>query len=201
MKYKGYEITTASQRGGKAGRGRNKTTTLQVREPASGGYLLKKQIRYRVGDAHGYGGALHKAKLWVDARCAEKDHINSKRVRVTVEVDQSFLRLLQANIELTRNVRGWLHRDEDAGDITASQVLGLLVYMEARGGFPEQIGASTPFMWRPNIDVIHDERRVYAGRKLLSGPRFHGETQHCEKHKCDFETAKCPICASPPTGG
>lgn len=171
MKYKGYDIVTANQRGGKAGRGHNKTTTLQVREPTSGdGYLLKKQIRYRVGDGHGYGGALHKAKLWVDAQHTEKERINSKKVRLTVEVDQQFIRLLRANIEMTKNVRGWLLNNEEAGDITPSQVLGLLVYMEARGGTEAQIGASTPFMWRSNIDVIHTERRVYENGKMISGP-------------------------------
>lgn len=124
-----------------------------------------------------------------------------KRVRITLEVDQQFLRLLRANIEMTRPVRGWLLNNDDAGDIPPSAVLGLLVYMEARGGTEEQIHASTPPMWRSNVEVIHDERRVYTGHKLMAGPRFHGETQYCEKHQCDFETAKCPACEFPPKGG
>lgn len=101
MQYKDYEISTSNQRGGKAGRGHNKTSTVQVRKPIPNGYLLEKAYRYRVGDAHGYSNALHKAKLWVDAKVTEKDNINSKRVRVTVEVDQQFIRLLGANIEFT----------------------------------------------------------------------------------------------------
>lgn len=121
---------------------------------------------------------------------------DDKKVRVTIEVDQQFLRLLRANIEMNKAVRGWLFNNEDAADITPPQVLGLLVYMEARGGTEEQIHASTPLMWRHNIEMIHSERRVYQDGKLLSGPRYHGETQHCEKHKVDFETQRCPICAS-----
>lgn len=93
-----------------------------------------------------------------------------KKVRVTIEVDSQFLRLLRANIEMSRPLRGWLFNNDDAGDITPPQVLGLLVYMEARGGTVEQIAASTPFMWRPNVEVIHDERRVYQGGKQISGP-------------------------------
>lgn len=168
MNYKGYEICTANQRGGKAGRGRNKTTTLQVHEPSSGGSLVKKQFRYTVGNEHSYGGALHKAKLWVD----EQSSIQSKRVRVTIEVDQQFLRILRANIEMTKTTRGWLLNNDDAGQLTPSQVLGLLVYMEARGGTEAQINASTPFEWRPNIDIIHNERRVYQDGKLISGPNI-----------------------------
>jgi hypothetical protein len=94
----------------------------------------------------------------------------NKRVRVTIEVDSQFIRLLEANINMTAAVRGWLLNNEDAGDITPCQVLGLLIYMEARGGFPERIHLSTPFMWRPNIDIIHDERRVYEEGKQISGP-------------------------------
>lgn len=93
-----------------------------------------------------------------------------KKVRVTIEVDSQFLRLLRANIEMNAATRGWLMGTDEAGDITPPQVLGLLVYMEGRGGTPEQIGMATPFMWRPNIDVIHDERRVYQNGKQLSGP-------------------------------
>lgn len=91
----------------------------------------------------------------------------SKRVRVTVEIDAQFIKLLEANIHLNRQTRGWLLGNDDAGDITPSQVLGLLVYIEARGGTEEKVHAATPFMWRPNIEIIHDERRVYEGGKMI----------------------------------
>ena len=42
--------------------------------------------------------------------------------------------------------------------------------MEARGGTVEQIAASTPSMWQPNVAVIHDERRVYQDDKQIAGP-------------------------------
>ena len=96
----------------------------------------------------------------------------NKKVRITLEVDSQFLRLLHCNIEMSRPVRGWLHGTDEAGEITPCQVLGLLVYMEGRGGTPEQIATATPFMWRPNVDVIHTERRVYQGDKQLSGPEL-----------------------------
>lgn len=166
MNYKNYEIVNAKPTGGKAGKGRNKTTTLQVFE----GDLLKQQFRYPVDSEHGYSNALRKAKLWVDAQLAEKERINSKRVRITLEVDQQFIRLLKAKIELTAHMRGWLHNNDEAGELDPSQVLGLLVYMEARGATEAQIAASTPFMWRPNIDLIHAERRVYENGKQIAGP-------------------------------
>lgn len=94
----------------------------------------------------------------------------TKRVRLTIEVDEQFIRLLNANIQLTAAARGWLLDTDEASHITPPQVLGLLVLMEARGGHPEEIAAKTPFMWRPNIDVIHEERRVYSGNTQISGP-------------------------------
>lgn len=82
---------------------------------------------------------------------------------------------------MSASTRGWLLGTDEAGDLTPPQVLGLLVYMEGRGGTPEQIATATPFMWRPNIDVIHDERRVYQKGKLLSGPDFEGMKDELER--------------------
>jgi len=173
MNYKGYDIKPANTRGGKAGHGKNKTTTLQVREPSPGGFLLKKQIRYTTDKAK----AIQKAKDFIDT--LEAALLRSKRVRVTLEIDQQFIKLLRANIEMTKAVRGWLFNDEDAGDITPSQVLGLLVYMEGRGGTEAQISASTPFMWRSNVDVIHSERRVYSEGKQIAGPVAEPKKRWC----------------------
>lgn len=47
--HKGFQIATASSTGGKAGRGHNKTSTVQVRWPQNGGYTIEKQIRFKVG--------------------------------------------------------------------------------------------------------------------------------------------------------
>lgn len=66
MTYKGYEIAD-SRGGGKAGKGCNKTATVQVREPFnSTHYLLKKQIRYKVGDPTSRFRAIQKAREFID---------------------------------------------------------------------------------------------------------------------------------------
>ncbi len=78
MKYKGFDVVLANPRGGKAGRGRNKTTTLQVREPfnSQGDYLLKKQIRFNVGTEEetklAMRAAIKKATEFIDELVATK---------------------------------------------------------------------------------------------------------------------------------
>ncbi len=66
MDYKGYVIRQADSAGGKAGRGHNKTSTIQVREPMPDGYLLKKSFRWRVADRNSLNKAIEKAKKYVD---------------------------------------------------------------------------------------------------------------------------------------
>lgn len=66
MKYKGYDIVPSSG-GGKAGNGYNKTGTIQVRERFnSDSYLLKKQIRYKIGDPTSKFQAIQKARAFID---------------------------------------------------------------------------------------------------------------------------------------
>lgn len=82
-----------------------------------------------------------------------------KRVRVTVEVDNSFLRLLSAQIQLD----GRLHRHvtgEPEGQLTARDVLAILICAEARGAHEVEVDAIVPYEWRPHVDIIHEERRV-----------------------------------------
>jgi hypothetical protein len=68
MRYHGYEIAASGRRGGKAGRGKNISATIQVREPLSspGACLLKKQFRYTVADSRSRKQAIVKALAWVD---------------------------------------------------------------------------------------------------------------------------------------
>lgn len=70
MKYKGYEIKCANPSGGKAGRGCNKTTTIQVLEPfGEDGYLLKKSFSFSTQDRMAEQlkiVAMSKAKKFVD---------------------------------------------------------------------------------------------------------------------------------------
>ncbi len=64
--YKGFLIKTAKPTGGKAGKGRNKTTTLMVIDPVEG--LLLKLFRYSVGDLQSFYSARLKAYSWVEQR-------------------------------------------------------------------------------------------------------------------------------------
>lgn len=67
MQYRGYTIAESRPTGGKAGKGHNKTATIQVREPAGdSGYLLKKQFRFPVDDDFKCKMAYQKAKAFVD---------------------------------------------------------------------------------------------------------------------------------------
>jgi len=67
MKYGGYTIVPANARGGRAGRGHNATSTIQVREDVNDtSYLLKAQFRYTVDSTASRNRAIAKARLWVD---------------------------------------------------------------------------------------------------------------------------------------
>lgn len=67
--YGGYEIAQSNGRGGKAGKGRNKTATIQVRESVRPGeYLLKAQFRYTVGNSQSQSNAHAKARAWIDSQ-------------------------------------------------------------------------------------------------------------------------------------
>lgn len=77
-----------------------------------------------------------------------------KRVKLTLEVDSEFVKLLNANCQLS----GLL--SDDAPRMTPMQVLAVVVLGEARGATEEQIHARTPIEWRPHIEAIHSERKV-----------------------------------------
>ena len=77
-----------------------------------------------------------------------------KRVKLTLEVDSQFVKLLQANVQLS----GLL--GEDQPRMAPMQVLAVVVLGEARGATEEQIHAMTPIEWRPHIEAIHSERKV-----------------------------------------
>jgi hypothetical protein len=64
-KYRGYLIMESSG-GGKAGKGRNRTASIQVSEPAPHGCLVKKHFRYNVGDGESKGKAIEKAYSYID---------------------------------------------------------------------------------------------------------------------------------------
>jgi hypothetical protein len=67
MNYKGFKIVQSNPRGGKAGRGCNKTATIQVHEDFNAtSYLLIKQVRFTVGDDASRQRAIQKAKDHID---------------------------------------------------------------------------------------------------------------------------------------
>jgi hypothetical protein len=65
--YKGYRLFIPTS-GGKAGKGNNKTGSVQIGEPAFGGYLIIRQLRFNAQDKQSILDTLRKARLWIDAR-------------------------------------------------------------------------------------------------------------------------------------
>lgn len=78
-----------------------------------------------------------------------------KKVKVVVELDSSFVRLLQAAVQM----KGWLH-EESKEPLDPIGVLAVAVLAEARGANALQSAMIVPPAWRPHIDILHDERRV-----------------------------------------
>lgn len=76
-----------------------------------------------------------------------------KRVTVGINMDEQFIRILDANVCLS-NLR---KKDE----LDPAQQLALLVLTEARGGTEEQVHASILHTWRPNIEAVSKLRKVY----------------------------------------
>lgn len=52
--------------GGKAGRGFNKTASIQVIESTRGGYFIRKVYRFKIGDLHSKIVARNKARKYLD---------------------------------------------------------------------------------------------------------------------------------------
>jgi hypothetical protein len=95
-------------------------------------------------------------------------NMTEKRVRVTIELDPTAIRLLNANIELSGGITVTTEEDIDV-----RHVLALITIMEARGAMEEQIALAIPDMWADCLRVIHEERRVYDEQgKQLSGPEL-----------------------------
>lgn len=107
----------------------------------------------------------------------KRDPSLEKRVRVTLELPNSFIRLLNAKAHL----QGWTKwspsnhaGDELPPEMDAGAIIAWLVLQEARGITEAQIHASTPMMWRTceGPEVIHEERRVYEGQNIIAGPHL-----------------------------
>lgn len=77
-----------------------------------------------------------------------------KKVRITLEVDEHFVRLLQANCHLQGLV------GEEPKRMDPMHVLAVVALGEARGASETQIHLQTPNEWRPHIEAVHSERQV-----------------------------------------
>lgn len=77
-----------------------------------------------------------------------------KRVRITIEADEQFVRLLSANVSMSpaRLTGGGDHVD-------VRGVLARVCLAEMRGAQPDQVAAAVPEDWVTNICVVPDERR------------------------------------------
>lgn len=75
-----------------------------------------------------------------------------KRVTVAVTMDESFIRLLNANVELSQL------RNKD--ELTPGDQLALTILAEARGGFEDQVHATILPAWRPHFEVVSEMRKV-----------------------------------------
>ena len=99
--------------------------------------------------------------------------MSEKTVRVTLELPNSFLRLLNAKADLAGWTR-WGKEEDNPPELDAGSIVGWLVLMEARGQTEALQHAATPMMWRMagGPEVVHSERRVYEQGKLISGPNL-----------------------------
>jgi hypothetical protein len=106
-----------------------------------------------------------------------------KKVRITLELSESLIKLLGAAARLNR-VANWLPSapgDVPLPELDVFQIVAWVAYMEGRGARSEEVNAATPPCWRADIDVVSEERRVYDGNKLIHGKELipkgaiHGE--------------------------
>jgi hypothetical protein len=79
-----------------------------------------------------------------------------KTVRVTIEINESFLKLLGANVRL-----GNIREKVSENNADPSQMLGLVIFAEAKGGHEEEIYLMLPPERRDEIKVIHEDRKVF----------------------------------------
>lgn len=91
-----------------------------------------------------------------------------KKVRVMVEMDEEFIKLL--NIACSFKRLG--AQREDYKDHTSIDALGIAVLMEARGGYEEQVDAEIPHNWRPHLSIVHEARQVIEGEPAPVPPKL-----------------------------
>jgi hypothetical protein len=77
-----------------------------------------------------------------------------KRVQIVIEMDEHFVRLLNAQLTLKK-----IGPNSDK-QLSPMEVLAVVALAEARGAYPEEIHAMTPIEWRPHIEAITKSRLV-----------------------------------------
>lgn len=98
----------------------------------------------------------------------------NRGVRITLELDQTMVRLLNANLQLSGKTK-WLTGADHPPQLDAAGVVALVALAEARGATEEVVHAATPIQWRPHIQAIHEERRVLTNTTPAPGPGEGGE--------------------------
>jgi hypothetical protein len=91
--------------------------------------------------------------------------MSEKKVRITIEMSNSFVNLLNAGILL----EGLHDIKNNTKKISPMQVLALLSCMEAMGFLPDSIKDTIPADWIGDISIISEERKVYEDGKLMGG--------------------------------
>ena len=71
-------------------------------------------------------------------------------------MDTQFVRLLNANVELSGGIKPDRALDPP-------NVLARIVLAEARGAHAEETALIIPPEWRGNIDIVPERRKVYTG--------------------------------------
>jgi hypothetical protein len=76
------------------------------------------------------------------------------KVRVALELDVEFIRLLNAQVGLSGSSNaGHMQRAR-----TPQEALAVAILFEARGAHEEQVYMAIPIEWRTHINVLHEER-------------------------------------------
>lgn len=79
----------------------------------------------------------------------------AKRVRICLELDEHFVRLLNAQAVGLKGLGPDLNRQH-----SPMEALAVVVLAEARGAWPEQVHLLTPPEWRPHLGAVPRLRRV-----------------------------------------
>jgi len=102
----------------------------------------------------------------------------SKRVRIMLEMDEHFVRLLKAACTMKNlgNLR------TDSKQHSPPETLAIVTLLEAMGASEEQVHAETPPEWRPHLSAIHDSRKVIEEERPAHGRHTRKSGPPLEKH-------------------